>query len=164
MRHAHASGLAVTLRLEGARDELRAEAAHLGYRVVQEGITNALRYAAGAPVHVHVRIGGEDARFEVVNGPASETAGLRGTGNGLRGLRERLGEHGGTLEAGPRPTAAGGSPRGCRHAGSAAPCAATPVACPAAEREPALGNKVGLGWMRARVRVAIAAATATAPA
>ena len=55
---------------------------------------------------MHVRIGGGDARFEVVNEPSSETAGLRGTGNGLRGLRERLSEHGGTLEAGA--TAGGG--------------------------------------------------------
>src|SRR4051812_17659604 len=46
------SGLDVTLRLEGERDGLDAEAAQTACRVVQEGLTNALRYAAGAGVRV----------------------------------------------------------------------------------------------------------------
>src|SRR5215218_8475760 len=39
------SGLDVSLRLEGEREGLPAEIAHMAYRVVQEGLTNALRYA-----------------------------------------------------------------------------------------------------------------------
>ena len=49
------SGLDVTLRLEGEREGLPAEVGETAYRVVQEGLTNALRYAAGAAVAVRVR-------------------------------------------------------------------------------------------------------------
>jgi signal transduction histidine kinase len=40
----------------------------------------------------------------VVNDPADDAADLvgHGTGNGLRGLRERVGASGGRLDAGPR--------------------------------------------------------------
>lgn len=97
------SGLDVTLALEGDRGGLPPETARLAYRVVQEGLTNALRYAAGA--HVEVRLGGEPAamRVEVANGPVKGEPSLAGvgTGNGLRGLRERVEAAGGTLEAGP---------------------------------------------------------------
>jgi signal transduction histidine kinase len=102
------SGLDVTLRLEGDREGLRAPLSQTAYRVVQEGLTNALRYAAGAAVAV--RVGGDrDALVvEVENAPADSEHALAGvgTGTGLRGLRERVGACGGTLEAGP--TTAGG--------------------------------------------------------
>ena len=49
------SGLDVTLRLEGEREGLPSEVAETAYHMVQEGLTNALRYAAGAPVGVLVR-------------------------------------------------------------------------------------------------------------
>ncbi|HEX5781651.1 MAG TPA: histidine kinase, partial [Solirubrobacteraceae bacterium] len=97
-----ASGLDVTLRLEGDRDGLPSPAMEVAYRVVQEGLTNALRYAAGAAVTVLVR--GEQGALvvELRNGPASAEPALAGagSGNGLRGLRERVAACGGTLEAG----------------------------------------------------------------
>ena len=66
-------------------------------------MTNALRYAAGAAVAVVVR--GEPAMLvvELRNGPAASEAALAGagTGNGLQGLRERVGACGGRFEAGP---------------------------------------------------------------
>jgi signal transduction histidine kinase len=99
------SGLDVRLRLEGDREGLRAPLGQTAYRVVQEGLTNALRYAAGAAVAVRVRGDGEALMVEVENAPASDEGRLAGvgTGNGLRGLRERVGACGGTLEAGPTP-------------------------------------------------------------
>lgn len=102
------SGLDVSLRLEGDREGLRAPLGQTAYRVVQEGLTNALRYAAGAAVAVRVRGGRDTLLVEVENAPASDEGRLAdvGTGNGLRGLRERVGACGGTLEAGP--TADGG--------------------------------------------------------
>ena len=75
---------------------------------MQESLTNALRYAAGAAVAVTLR-GGDDAiDVEVRNGAADREPELQGagTGNGLGGLRERIDACGGTLEAGP--TADGG--------------------------------------------------------
>jgi signal transduction histidine kinase len=102
------SGLDVTLRLEGEREGLPSEVAETAYRVVQEGLTNALRYAAGVRVEVRVRVEREDLIVRVENGPAPGRAALSdvGTGNGLRGLRERVDACGGRLEAGP--TAANG--------------------------------------------------------
>jgi signal transduction histidine kinase len=102
------SGLDVTLRLEGERDGLPAPAVHAAYRVVQEGLTNALRHAAGAPVSVLVRGDRGALTVEVENAAATGRSGLAdvGSGNGLRGLRERVGACGGTVAAGP--TANGG--------------------------------------------------------
>jgi signal transduction histidine kinase len=102
------SGLDVTLRLEGDRENLAPELTQTAYRVVQEGLTNALRYASGAAVAVLVRGESEALVVEVRNGPASRDTALAGsgTGNGLKGLRERLAPIGGTLDVGP--TAAGG--------------------------------------------------------
>jgi signal transduction histidine kinase len=99
------SGLDVTLRLEGDRDGLPADVVEVAYRVVQEGLTNALRYAAGAAVTVLVRGEPRALVVELDNGPAPAEAALAGagTGNGLRGLRERVSACGGTLEAGPAP-------------------------------------------------------------
>ena len=106
------SGLDVRLRLEGDREDLQPELGQAAYRVVQEGLTNALRYASGAPVTVLVRGERRTLVVAVENGPAP-TAGAgddvlagTGTGNGLTGLRERLVAVGGTLDAGP--TADGG--------------------------------------------------------
>jgi len=98
---ANRAGLDVTLRLAGDVEDVDPAAAQLVRRVVQEGLTNALRYAAGAPVTASVR-GEPDALVaEVVNGPSSSDGSLcgTGTGNGLRGLRERVGAGGGSVVA-----------------------------------------------------------------
>lgn len=105
VERAAGSGLAVTLRLEGEREGLPRPLAQAAYRVVQEGITNALRYASGAAVAILVRGEPEALVVEVANGPAASSGDLAGTGtgSGLMGLRERVGACGGTLEAGPTP-------------------------------------------------------------
>jgi signal transduction histidine kinase len=97
------SGLDVSLRLEGEREGLPAELAETAYRIVQEGLTNALRYAAGAAVSVVVRGEPRALAVAIENGPAANETALAGagTGNGLRGLRERVDAYGGTLQAGP---------------------------------------------------------------
>lgn len=97
------SGLHVTLRLEGEREGLPASFSETAYHVVQEGLTNALRYAAGAAVRVRVRGDSDALLVEVSNAPAASERALAGAGSGtgLQGLRERVGVSGGTLEAGP---------------------------------------------------------------
>lgn len=108
IERAAGSGLHVTLRLEGERDGLPAAVGQAAYRVVQEGLTNALRHAAGAPVDVLLRGDSDALVIEVVNGPATGDGVLHGggSGTGLVGLRERVGAIGGELHTGP--TADGG--------------------------------------------------------
>jgi signal transduction histidine kinase len=102
---AAASGLDITLRLEGQREGLPASVSELAYRVVQEGLTNALRYAGGAAICVLVRGDEQALVVEVANtpGPRASTLMGAGTGNGLRGLRERVVACAGTLDAGSAP-------------------------------------------------------------
>ena len=87
----------------GAVDEVPAAISEAAYRVVQESLTNALRYAAGAPVAVTLRGDEEAIGIEVRNGAAGSEPELRGvgTGNGLAGLRERIDACGGSIDAGP---------------------------------------------------------------
>jgi signal transduction histidine kinase len=101
------SGLAVTCRFEGDREGVAVGPAHVAFRVVQESLTNALRYAPGAAVRVLVDGSSRALTVRVENDPSSqEHPGLSGTGSGLIGLRERVQELGGQLLAGP--TARGG--------------------------------------------------------
>ncbi|MFF8193118.1 sensor histidine kinase [Streptomyces bobili] len=70
------------------------------YRVVQEALTNALKYASGASVSVALRHDADWLEIEVsdTGGTRSEQAGAS-HGRGLIGLRERLAAYGGSLEA-----------------------------------------------------------------
>jgi signal transduction histidine kinase len=80
-------------------------AAPVTYRILQEGLTNALRHAPGAAVKVTVACG-DGVRIEVVNQPApAGAAGLGdlGSGRGLAGLAERAAAIGGTMASGPAP-------------------------------------------------------------
>lgn len=75
------------------------------YRVVQEALTNALRYAPGAATRVDISTEPPaDLVIEVTNDeppPGAERA-AAGSGAGLLGLAERLRIYGGTLECGRR--------------------------------------------------------------
>ncbi len=72
------------------------------YRVVQEGLTNALRYAPGARTTVIVQPDGDTLVVEVIDDGAGGGSAPAGARTGLLGLAERLRFHGGTLDAGPR--------------------------------------------------------------
>ncbi|WP_405070300.1 histidine kinase [Kribbella sp. NBC_01510] len=97
-------GLDVSCRFEGERDGLAAPTAHVAFRVVQESLTNALRYAPGAAVRVLVNGSGREMTVSIENDHSiQERPGLAGTGRGLVGLRERVQELGGRLVTGPIP-------------------------------------------------------------
>lgn len=103
------SGLRVTCCVDGDRDEVPPPVAHLAFRVVQEGLTNALRYAPGAEVRIVLRIdpSGRGLSVRVENDRAAASGQVVvGTGRGLVGLRERIQALGGQLSAGA--TRAGG--------------------------------------------------------
>lgn len=79
------------------------------YRVVQEGLSNALRHAGAAPITVRLRMLEDRATLavEVENAsPEEPTASIPGSGLGLTGTRERVTALGGRVDAGP--TAQGG--------------------------------------------------------
>ncbi|MFF3501595.1 sensor histidine kinase [Streptomyces sp. NPDC003247] len=73
----------------------------VAYRVVQEALTNALKYAHGSRTSVEVRHGEGEITVEVsTDGTGSRTAAAVGSGRGLAGLRERVDVLGGDFSAG----------------------------------------------------------------
>ncbi|TYC24765.1 two-component sensor histidine kinase [Micromonospora sp. MP36] len=97
------AGMAVALRAAADVDALPPLAGHTVHRVVREALTNAARYAPGAPVTVTVgRTGGEVAVSVVNARPSAEPLpGPASHGSGLLALRERARLAGGVLDAGP---------------------------------------------------------------
>ncbi|MEU8344418.1 histidine kinase [Spirillospora sp. NPDC048832] len=74
------------------------------YRVVQEALTNALKYAHGSRTEVCVRYAEKEIIVEVGNdGSGSRSGSPGGSGRGLSGLRERVTSLGGEFGAGGRP-------------------------------------------------------------
>ncbi|MEU7823780.1 histidine kinase [Catellatospora sp. NPDC049133] len=96
-----AAGQPVTLRRDGV--DVPDGVDLTAYRVVQEGLTNALRHAPGAFTAVEIRHDGRDLLVEVSNEVPTGEPGGPGAGRGLLGLRERLKLHDGTLHAGAAP-------------------------------------------------------------
>ncbi|WP_461030791.1 sensor histidine kinase, partial [Streptomyces sparsus] len=97
-------GQPVALDLPPALSGPEADAA---YGIVREALTNALRYAPGAAVRVHVRPEAHGLRLRIDNdaSPAAAPAPRvpLGAGRGITGMRERAAATGGTLTAAPRP-------------------------------------------------------------
>jgi signal transduction histidine kinase len=95
-----AAGYEVTLDVADVRPGPEVEA--VVFRVVQEALTNTLRHSNGSRVRVTVAAGDEGRLAVTVvddGGPAGPADVRRG--HGLDGLSERVGDLGGTLEAGP---------------------------------------------------------------
>lgn len=82
---------------------LSPEAERLAYRIVQEGLTNAMKHAPGSEVRLRISAKSEELEIDLHNWGGEAPAGLAetGAGLGLRGLRERLEALGGSLEAAP---------------------------------------------------------------
>ncbi len=94
-----ATGTPVRLVQDGAPDPALAA---LTYRIVQEGLTNAVRHAPGAAVTVTVRSRPEGLELVVADdGPGPDAR--HQPGYGLIGVDERVAQAGGSLSAGPGP-------------------------------------------------------------
>jgi signal transduction histidine kinase len=95
-------GVPVSLSVEGSR-RLRPQVTNAVYRIVQEALTNAMRYAQGAAVAVEVRHGSGEVEVVVRNAAPPEEIPVpaMGGGRGIAGMRERAGSLGGVLTAGP---------------------------------------------------------------
>lgn len=109
VRRAVATGLDVTYAFSGDDDGVSPERAHAAFHVTQEGITNALKYAPGAPIRVAVDAADGGLSVFVENGCPREAATEleeTGGGHGIPGLRARVAAVGGDVRA--EPTSEGG--------------------------------------------------------
>ncbi|MEO7803345.1 MAG: histidine kinase [Actinomycetota bacterium] len=71
------------------------------YRIIQEALTNSMRYAGKADVLVRVNNTDTAIEISVVDNGSGASSSSHVAGHGLRGMRERALALGGTLEAGP---------------------------------------------------------------
>jgi signal transduction histidine kinase len=120
---ASAAGVPVELQIEGLARPLPAGLEVSAYRIAQEALTNTIKHAPGGRARVTVRYRPHTVELEVVDDggaargvePPSAAAGPfrpadspvgdrqdRRSGQGLRGMRERVALYGGVFEAGPR--------------------------------------------------------------
>ncbi|MYS08999.1 two-component sensor histidine kinase, partial [Streptomyces sp. SID6041] len=102
------SGQPVAFTEQGERRAQSLEVELAAYRVVQEALTNAVKYAGGQRTHVRLRHAGEHTEITVTTGgtpgaPTAEGSLHEGGGRGLGGLHARVTMLDGRFEAGPRP-------------------------------------------------------------
>jgi signal transduction histidine kinase len=93
------AGLPVRLHVDGERIPLPRAIDLSAYRIVQEGLTNALKHAHATHAEVTIRYSPDELELEVVDdgkGPATSN----GHGHGLVGIRERVNIYGGEMSAG----------------------------------------------------------------
>jgi signal transduction histidine kinase len=104
---ARVAGLNVAIRVEGQTRAVPGRVGLVAYRIVQEALTNAIRYAAPTDVAVHLVYERDALAVDVRDagrppGSAGAVA-LAGSGHGLRGMRERVESCAGAVSFGPLP-------------------------------------------------------------
>jgi signal transduction histidine kinase len=100
------AGIDVALRREGEPLELSPGLDLSAYRILQEALTNVLKYGGGKPAEVVLRFRPHDLELEVTNeagGRESKSTGPSG-GQGLIGMRERVALFSGEFTATPTET------------------------------------------------------------
>lgn len=108
LRHA---GAVVEPEMSGELAQVQGTLSRAAYRILQEGLTNALRHGAGGPIGVRVAAAEDGLELSVVNrtGPGTSTSTGAGSGpgafptsgHGLPGLAERVRLLHGEIDAGP---------------------------------------------------------------
>jgi signal transduction histidine kinase len=105
-----AAGLPARLTVTGPPFPLPPSAQLALYRITQEALTNTLKHAPGATAQVHMTYLPDQVELEVTDDgqpgtvpPGGESAGPRGDGHGIAGMRERAATFGGQVSAGPGP-------------------------------------------------------------
>lgn len=97
------AGLPVSFEVQGERVPLPAGVDLCIYRIVQEGLTNALKHAGPAHAEVLLRYARRSLEVEIRDdGRGLSKPVADGAGHGLIGMRERVALYGGELTAGPR--------------------------------------------------------------
>ena len=104
VENAREAGLPVEVRIEGEATELPAGVDLTAYRLVQEGLTNAMKHAKASRAEILVRYGADAVELQVTDDGRGFSDGRADSGgHGLVGMRERVAVYGGELEAGPGP-------------------------------------------------------------
>ena len=96
------AGLPVTLHVEGETAPLPRAIDLSAYRIVQEGLTNALKHARAHHAEVTLRYAPDELQIEVRDDGTGGGA-SNGPGYGLVGVGERVKIYGGTMTAGAAP-------------------------------------------------------------
>ncbi|MBV8716763.1 MAG: sensor histidine kinase [Chloroflexi bacterium] len=96
------AGLPIDMHVEGTPHPLPPGLDLTAYRIVQEALTNVLKYASGARTSVVLKFADDQLQLEVVDTGGALSDGANGSGRGLIGMRERVTMYGGQLEVGPR--------------------------------------------------------------
>ena len=99
------AGLPVELHVDGEPFRLPVAIDLSAYRIVQEGLTNALKHARASHADVTVRYAPDEVQIEVRDDGDGAASTGDGLGHGLVGVRERVKIYGGEMSAG---TANGG--------------------------------------------------------
>lgn len=94
-----AAGLEVRLHLEGDPVPLPRSLDLSAYRILQEGLTNALKHAGASRVDVTVEYAAQELRLEVRDNGRGRSARSDGFGHGLVGIGERVKIYGGDMAA-----------------------------------------------------------------
>jgi signal transduction histidine kinase len=100
---ARSGGVTVTREITGTPRPLTAGVDLSAYRIVQEGLSNAMRHAPGSRVQVSCYFGEAALVIEVRNSAGADGSRPlgRGAGHGIIGMRERVTMLGGHLSVGP---------------------------------------------------------------
>jgi signal transduction histidine kinase len=99
---ARQSGLSVQPLVVGVPRPLAVGVDLSAYRIVQEAMSNAARYAPGSQIRVAVHYGPQRLRVSVTDDGSDAPGTVQASGgHGLVGMRERVAMLGGTLSAGP---------------------------------------------------------------
>jgi len=93
------AGLPVDLHVEGEPQSLPPALDLSAYRIVQEGLTNALKHARAGHAEVTVRYGPDEVQIVVRDDGAGVSPG-NDPGYGLAGMQERVKIYGGEMSAG----------------------------------------------------------------
>jgi signal transduction histidine kinase len=98
------AGLPVDVEVKGRPRPLPRTLDTTAYRIIQESLTNALRYAGPARAAVTLTYDEQRLGLEITDdGVGTSNDSGDGAGLGIVGMRERAAAFGGELEAGPRP-------------------------------------------------------------
>jgi signal transduction histidine kinase len=101
------AGLPVQLHVDGEPAPLPRGIDLSAYRIVQEGLTNALKHARASNAEVTVRYRPDELEIEVRDNGEGSSA-TDGLGHGLVGVRERVKIYGGAMSAGTANGSASG--------------------------------------------------------